>query len=184
MKFLLQGFILYSGLIVFSWAQSSLGDDQERYKAPKVADAVFLHGVTMLDSEKDEYAGNLSAYGVKTILDKPQSPVALEHGRRVLALALHLSPRNRKAVVANFQLSRGLLPKPQISDYSAKVFSRLLVTRGELLYEEGGEKNVLLARAFVSLAAEMDPLNEDAVYKAEMQKIDYEPFNWKLFTGE
>ena len=145
MRSLLQGFILYSGWIVFGWAQSFPSIGEARYIAPKVIEAVFLHGVTMLDSEKEEYASNLSAYAVKVIRDKPQSAKALEDGRRVLALALHLSPRNRKAVVANFQLSKGLTPKPQTGDYSEKVFSRLLVTRGDLLYEEGGEKKCAIS---------------------------------------
>ncbi len=184
MRCYIQGFILIGFMTFPLFAQSPNRESKLTYKVPKVMDALFVQGITMLGSEQDDYASNLTAYGLSFILNESESVSAMEHSRRVLALALHLSPRNKKAVVANYQLSKGYLPKPISCDYSHKVFARLLVTRGQLLSEAGGEKNELLARAFVTLAAEMDPLNEEAVFAAEMNRIDHGKFDWSLLTGE
>lgn len=184
MKLVVQGCILAACLLPpILLAQQPGREAKVQYRAPKLTEAMFLEGVMMLPSEQDDYASNLAAYAVGMILNRSDSVSAMENGRRALALALHLSPRNRKAVVANFQLAKGILPKPIDSDYTPKVFARLLVTRGQLLIEADGDKNKLLAGAFVTLAAEMDPLNEDAVFASELHRIEHGTFDWNIFTG-
>jgi hypothetical protein len=96
----------------------------------------------------------------------------------MLALALHLSPRNKRALVVNFQLSKGLLPEQAEGNYSAQVFARLMLTRGQLLDQQGGAENRKLARYLIQLAAEMDPKNEDAIYASEVQRLDHGAPDW------
>ena len=149
---------------------------------PKVVGSVFTQDLGMLDSERDEYATNLAIFASKTVVAAKASVSSLADARRILALALQLSPRNKRAVVVNFQLSKGLLPEVVESNYSQQVLARLLLTRGQLLAKQGGEENKRLARYFIQLAAEMDPKNEDAVYASEVQRLDHGPVDWALIT--
>jgi hypothetical protein len=152
------------------------------WDAPKVVTSVFSQEVGMLDSERDEYATNLAVYASNSLLAAKASDASLQMARRVLALALQLSPRNKRAVVVNFQLSKGMLPELIESNYSPQVLARLLVTRGQLLDKQGGGENKRLARYFIQLAAEMDPKNEDAVYASEVQRLDHGVPDWSLVT--
>ena len=152
------------------------------WDAPKVVTSVFSQEVGMLDSERDEYATNLAVYASNSLLAAKASDASLLMARRVLALALQLSPRNRRAVVVNFQLSQGMLPELIESNYSPQVRARLLVTGGKLLDKQGGGENKRLARYFIQLAAEMDPKNEDAVYASEVQRLDHGALDWSLVT--
>ncbi len=152
------------------------------WEAPKVGGSVFSHELGMLDAEREEYATNLATVAANRIALAKASPASLAEGRKMLALALQLSPRNRRAVVANFQLSKGVLPEVMESNYSAPVFARLILTRGQLLEKQGGEENQKLARFFIQLSAEMDPKNEDAVYASEIQRLDRGPVDWAEIT--
>ena len=96
------------------------------WESPKVAQSVFTHDLGMLDSEREEYATNLAGLAVNQIVTAKATPAALADGRRMIALALHLSPRNKRALVANFQLSKGVLPDVSETAYSPQVFARLL----------------------------------------------------------
>jgi hypothetical protein len=149
---------------------------------PKVAESAFTRDLGMLDSEREEYATNLAALAANQVASSKASPAAVAEARRMLALALHLSPRNKRALVVNFQLSKGLLPEVSPSDYSAQVFARLLLTRGQLLEKQGGDENKRVARIFVQLAAGMDPKNEDAVYASEIHRLDYGEVDWSALT--
>jgi hypothetical protein len=99
----------------------------------------------------------------------------------LLTLALHLSPRNRQALVLGFQLKKGLLPKEREADYSATVLSRLLLSRARILTKEDDEESKLLARCFVETAAVIDPRNEDAVFEFEIQRLDHGDVDWEQF---
>jgi hypothetical protein len=145
----------------------------------KIGRSVFTQELGMLDAERDDYATNLAIHAAGRITASKGSAASLDSSRRVLALALQLSPRNKRAVVLNFQLARRIMPEPVESNYSPQVFARLLLTRGQLLEKQGGAENTLLARAFILLAATMDPTNEDAVYAAEMHRLDHGAFDWK-----
>lgn len=152
------------------------------WNPPKVMKSVFTADLGMLDSEREDYATNLATVASNHIVAAKASPASLEDGRRMLALALQLSPRNRRAVVLNFQLSKGVLPETTESNYSPQVFARLILTRGQLLAKQGGEENERLARYFIQIAAEMDPKNEEAVYASEMQRLDRGGLDWKGLT--
>lgn len=152
------------------------------WDAPKVVESVFSRDLGMLDSEREEYASNLAALAANAVVSAKATPDSLADARRMLALALNLSPRNKRALVVNFQLSKGLLPEVSQSDYSARVFARLLLTRGELLEKQGGDENRKLAHMFIALAASMDPKNEDAVYASEIHRLDHGDVDWSALT--
>ncbi len=149
---------------------------------PKVVASVFTKDLGMLDSERDDYATNLAAIASNHLAAAKASPASLADARRMLALALQLSPRNKRAVVVNFQLTKGVLPELTESNYSPPVFARLILTRGQLLAKQGGEENHKLARYFFQLAAELDPKNEDAVYASEVQRLDHGALDWSAVT--
>jgi TPR repeat protein len=152
------------------------------WDALKVVTSVFTPDLGMLDSEREEYATNLATVASNHVAAAKASPASLADARRMLALALQLSPRNKRAVVANFQLSKGVLPEITESNYSPPVFARLILTRGQLLEKQGGAENQKLARYFIQLAAELDPKNEDAVYASEVHRLDHGAVDWSAVT--
>jgi len=152
------------------------------YKPPVVGKGLFDEKLVMLDRERGEYATNLASYAANLLNETRASTTAVADARKLLALAMHLSPRNQKALVVNHQLRRGVLPDTTDGVYSAGVFARLLLTRAQLLLREGGVQDRLLARAFIELATEMDPRNEEAVYAFELQRLDHGDFNWERIT--
>ncbi|MGC4017118.1 MAG: hypothetical protein QM755_21790 [Luteolibacter sp.] len=149
---------------------------------PKVGQGMFTNDLGMLDSEREDYATNLASYATNRVIQAKASPASLEEARRLLAVALHLSPRNRKALVTTFQLGKGVMPEAATGDYSPQVLARLLITRGQLLQKQGGTENTQLARIFIELAAGMDPKNEDAVYASETQRLDHGAIDWSAVT--
>jgi hypothetical protein len=149
---------------------------------PKTGAGMFTEQLGMLDREREEYADSLASYASNRVASAKASSAALKDARRLLALALHLSPRNRKSLVLSFQLSRGVLPEALPGDYRPEVLAGLLHTRGQLLKQQGGGQNLLLARIFTELAAEMDPKNDDAVYASELQRLDLGPVDWSQLT--
>ncbi len=142
----------------------------------------FSNALGMLDSERDEYATNLATLASNRVAAAKASSAALAEARRVIGLALQLSPRNKKAVVVNFQLAKGLVPAMSESNYSPQVFARLILTRGQLLEKQEGGENRKLARFFIQLAAELDPQNEDAVYLSEVRRLDHGGLDWAALT--
>jgi len=149
----------------------------------KVTRSIFTRDLGMLDSERDEYATNLSDHAISRIAADKASPAALADARRMLALALNLSPRNKRALVAGFQLAKGVLPEASDGAYSPQAFARLLHARAGLLEKQDGDENRLLARMFIELAAGMDPKNEDAVYASEVQRLDHGEIDWSAVTN-
>jgi hypothetical protein len=152
------------------------------WNPPKTGAGVFTDALGMLDREREEYADSLSGYASNRVAEAKASVASLAEARRLVALALHLSPRNRKALVLNFQLSRGVLPEVVPGDYRPGVLASLLFTRGQVLKQQGGAENSLLARIFLELAAEMDPKNDDAVYASELQRLDQGAVDWDSLT--
>lgn len=149
---------------------------------PKVERSMFTRELGMLDSERDEYATNLAQLAANRVAAEKAAPASLVEARRMLALALHLSPRNKRALVTNFQLGKGVPPEAAEGAYSAQAFARLLFSRGQLLEKQGGEENGKLARLFIQLAAAMDPRNEDAVYASEVHRLDHGETDWSAVT--
>jgi hypothetical protein len=152
------------------------------FKSPVVGSGVFTDKLGMLDKEREEYAINLANYAGNQIAIAKGSAESLSQARRLLALSLHLSSRNRKAVVMCYQLQRGILPEKIEGDYSSEVLARLLLTRGQLLDKQGQEEDVLLGHCFIEIAAEMDPKNEDAVYASEILRMDRKKVSWDFLT--
>jgi hypothetical protein len=152
------------------------------WEPPKVVAGGFTQDLGMLDSERDEYAGNLATYASNSVVVAKASVASLADARRVLGLALQLSPRNKRAVVVTFQLGKGLLPEMIETAYSPPALARLLLTRGQLLEKQAGGENKRLARYFIQLAAEIDPKNEDAVYASEVQRLDHGALDWGWIT--
>ncbi|MGE9270160.1 MAG: hypothetical protein ACQKBU_05090 [Verrucomicrobiales bacterium] len=152
------------------------------WREPRVGAGVFSDDLGMLDREREEYTNNFAVVAVNEIARQKASLESLEKGRRLLALSLHLAARNKRALVANFQLSRGVIPEPVESNYSKEVLARLIFTRAQVLREQGGVEDRLLSRIFVELAAELDPKNEDAVYACELQRLDHGRVDWKFLT--
>ena len=152
------------------------------YKAPVVGAGMFTDRLGMMDKEREEYAINIANYSGNKIVEAKASPESLAQARRLLALSLHLSSRNRKAVVMNYQLEKGILPQKVEGDYSSEVLARLLLTRGQLLIKQPAEEDVLLGRCFIEVAAEMDAHNDDAVYASELLRMDNKKINWSMFT--
>lgn len=152
------------------------------WKEPRIGPGMFSDDLGMLDREREEYAGNLAIHAVNTVAKAKASAASLATARRFLALSLHLAQRNRRAVVANYQLSRGVVPGPIESEYSPEVLARLLYTRAQVLKQQGGGENTLLARYFIEISAELDPRNEDAVYASELQRLDHGRLDWEILT--
>ena len=153
-----------------------------QWSEPKTGAGIFTDELGMLDREREEYANSLAGYASNRVAEAKASAASLAEARRLVALALHLAPRNRKALVLNFQLSRGVLPEAVANDYRPDVLARLLFTRSELLKKQGGTENTLLSKIFIELAAEMDPKNDDAVYASELQRLDQGNVNWTALT--
>jgi hypothetical protein len=157
-------------------------DKKIDYKAPVVGAGIFTDKLGMMDKEREEYAINIANYAGNKVVEAKASAESLAQARRLLALSLHLSSRNRKAVVMNYQLEKGIMPQKVEGDYSSEVLARLLLTRGQLLIKQPAEEDVLLGRCFIEVAAEMDPHNDDAVYASELLRMDNKKINWSMFT--
>lgn len=162
------------------------GDDAVKsfpWNPLKVERGMFTQELGLLDSERDEYATNLATHAAVEVAAEKASRESLTDARRMLGLALHLSPRNKRALVVNFQLSKGIIPEIPQGNYSRQVFARLLLTRGQLLEkQQGSDENKRLARLFIQLAAELDPKNEDAVYASETHRLDQGDVDWAEVT--
>ena len=152
------------------------------YQPPVVEKCLFDDSLSMFDRERVEYATNLATYAAKCVVEKGADAASLEQARRIIGLALHLSPRNRQALVVNFQLKQGVLPEVKKGDYNPRTLSRLLLSRARLLAQGENENGKLLAGCFVELAALIDPRNEDAVYAYEIQRLESGDVDWRLIT--
>jgi len=178
-----QGFLRQAcllGLLVSSLSGQESTPKFE-FEPPVIRESVFKEGLGLVDREREEYASAMATFATNHVFRKQGDKASLDFAKKALALALHLSSRNKRATVTKFQLSKGVLPKQVDPEYSPKALAALFVTRAEVLFEQKGEKNLLLARALIELAVTIDPHNEDAVYAYEVQKIDYGEFKWSPF---
>jgi hypothetical protein len=146
----------------------------------KVEGKAFSRELDMLDSEREEYATSFANFSANRVAAAKASQASLNEARRMISLALHLSPRNKRATILNFQLGQGTLPEPVAVDFSPETLSRLISTRAVILGKQAGEENALVSRMFMQLAAQLDPRNEDAVYASEVQRLDHGPVDWSV----
>ncbi|NWK54332.1 hypothetical protein HW115_01825 [Verrucomicrobiaceae bacterium N1E253] len=182
MNRLWQGLLLLALVLGFAAELEAKDELQGEYKAPTINRRLFGESLSMVNNERDEYASNLAAIAVLHVNENKGSQKSLDYARQLLGLALHLSPRNRKSVVANRQLQASMMPKKVAADYDPEVFARLLLARGQLLEKQEGKANAQLSRYFVALAAMIDPRNEDAIYESEMHRIDHGDLTWSDIT--
>lgn len=174
-------FVLFSSIPMRAQDEQT-GDKKFKWEPLNIRFSQFSPNLVMLNSERNEYAGNLATYAANEISKNGASIESLTRARRILGLALQLSPRNKQAIVTQFQLGKGIVPEKADTDYSPLVLARLLLTRGQLLLQQPEGENTLLARYLISLAAEIDPRNEDAVYASELIRIDHGTPDWKALT--
>lgn len=158
-----------------------IGEEKAKFiwEPLEIRTSIFSQDLGMLGSERDEYATNLVIYAANQIIASDASIASLTQARRILALAMNLSPRNKQALVTQFQLGKGIIPEKATGDYSPAVLARLLLTRGQLLEKQADSENILLAHFFIQLAAEVDPRNEDAVYASELIRLDNGANDWE-----
>jgi hypothetical protein len=182
MNRILQGLLLTILTVVIPVPLLAKDDLQGKYKPPTINRRLFGDELSMINNERDEYATNLAAFAVKTVRARKGDQSSLDTARQLLGLALHLSHRNRKSIIVNRQLKDGILPHDIQADYDSEVFAKLLMARGELLENQAGDTNMLLSRYLIALAALIDPRNEDAIYEAEMRRIDGGDVSWSKMT--
>lgn len=170
------------GCLLLTFASAQSKEQRVEWTPVKVTKSLFPREMGMLDSEREEYADHLVGLAVNRIREAPKADASLVLARRMIALALHLSPRNKRAVVANFQLTKGIVPEAIAADLLPQSFSRLLFTRGQMLEKQGGEANLLLARYLYELATGLDPKNEDAIYLSELRRLELGDVKWAELT--
>lgn len=158
------------------------GEESFDFDPPVVRVPVYGETLSMLEQERADYARNLANYAANNVNENSASKSSLHLARRLLAVALHLSPRSKDPLVVSHQLEQSLIPKVRKMDYTPEVFARLLLSRAELLYKQEDPGERLLARSFIDLAAMIDPRNEDAVYAFQIQVIDHGALDWSEIT--
>ena len=168
-------FVSFISFVSFLPGQAS-GQEQAiklEWRPLKIAKSHFPRSIGMMDGEREDYADNLSGVAIKHLTTNKADKESCDLARRLIALALHLSPRNKQAVVLNFQLGKGEVPEPPETDYQPKTLARLLMKRAQLLQKQEGPGNMELAGYLFNLAMELDPKSEDAIYHSELHRINH-----------
>ena len=155
-----------------------------KYKVVQVEAPKFKAGIHMLEREKDAYAQHLASFAVNQVIEANASQASLTRARHLIALALHLSPRNTDAVTANRLLGKKQFPVQKRNAFNKAVLSTLLFTRGKELGKDNGELNQLLAYTFITLAVELNPRHVGAVFEISRYEEQWGKLDWALFTGE
>lgn len=168
-----------SGLISGEVSASS-----ERYEEVQVESPVFLRGLSMFGREQDEYATNLTAHALIQLQQRGGDVKSWAIARKMIALALNLSPRNDHASAANKKLAQGQWPKRVNPDNESKVFARLLLTRSKILSESGAAKDGMLARYFLELSVVLDPEDGEATRLHNEDVRNNGVLDWALITGD
>ena len=151
---------------------------------PEVKEARFDKStVNLLKVDRDKLASSVAAYVANSGKDGTNGS-DLDTARRLLGVALHLSPRNRDAVIANFQFKKGLPRKKIQPEYSPVTLAEVLQSRAKFLIKNGGDLNVSLAGYMLFVAVQVDSTNETAIYELEMYRKDIGPVNWSSLVGE
>ena len=156
---------------------------EAKYIEPDVKEARFdTGGVNLLKVDRDKLASSVAAYVVNSIKEGADA-AAMETARRLLGFALHLNPRNRDAVIANFQFKKGLPRKKIEPEYSPVTLAEVLQSRATFLIKNGGDLNVVLAGYMLSVAVQVDSTNETAIYELEMYRKDNGEVDWFSLLG-
>ena len=157
---------------------------ETKYTEPEVKEARFDKGtVNLLKVDRDKLASSVAAYVVSSTKESPDG-IALDAARKLLGFALHLSPRNRDAVIANFQFKKGLPRRKIQPEYSPVTLAEVLQSRATFLIKNGGDLNVSLAGYMLSVAVQVDSTNETAIYELEMYRKDIAAIDWSSLVGD
>lgn len=152
------------------------------YKPPKVDTPAFdVKKLGLMEVERQKFATSLAGFVVNEVKVTTNAHKA-ETARKLVGLALHLDKRNRTALVANHQFTRGIAPKKVATDYKKEALSKLFIAQSKSLAKLGGADNVYLSGLLLAAAVEMDPENEDAVYELELHKLDVGEIDWEPIT--
>ena len=154
----------------------------QAYKPPKFdKQAIVLEKIDLMEVERQKFATNLAGYVVNEVKVQENAHRA-EWARKLLGLALQLDRRNRAALVANHQFTKGVEPKKVQTDYKPGSLSKLLIAKSQALAKSAGDENVYLSGLLLAAAVEMDPENEDAVFQLELYKLDVGAIDWEPIT--
>ena len=157
---------------------------EAKYTEPEVKEARFDKStVNLLKVDRDKLASSVAAYVVSSTKESPDG-IALDAARKLLGFALHLSPRNRDAVIANFQFKKGLPRRKIQPEYSPVTLAEVLQSRATFLIKNGGDLNVSLAGYMLSVAVQVDSTNETAIYELEMYRKDIGAIDWSSLVGD
>ena len=148
----------------------------EAFVRPRIDAALFTHEHTaLLAPECGRIATWLARHAAATLTDRVLAgdAAAIEEGRRLLALALHLEPGNAAAVQTGLRWTDGKRPELPPPAENLRVFSDFLVSAAARTPTGSGtavlERHALLGRFLVAIAADADPDNSGAVAAAERQ---------------
>lgn len=172
-----------------AWGGNAEGAGRVVFAKPVVGRALFSHEETaLLQVECERVAGWLArrAAADLTLGVLGGSGEAVERGRRMLALAMHLDPANALVARVADRWVDGKDPELSGPDENLRVFTDFLVRVSErkAANPEAAGRQALLARFLVRLAADVDPGNEEAVYRSERQDREGQGPPWKsLLAG-
>jgi len=165
-------------------ASSVFGADKgAKYYEPIVTKPLFVvDDIAILAVDRDKLATNIATFVANSI--KPGGNAdEIDTAARLIGLALHLDPRNRMAVVVNFQLKKGLAPRKVEAEYSPVTLAGLLQRKAEFIHKQGGDLNEMLAGFMLAAAVEIDPRNETAIYQLEMYRKAVAEIDWTPIVG-
>jgi hypothetical protein len=152
----------------------------QRYESPNLKEKVFdIAKISLTGAERVELADELAAFA----RNGHMAEVAhMRMARRCLGLALRLDPVNKKATVADLQMSRGQEVTGVHTKFPGIAFAGYLVKAADKL--KHGSDDVTLRTYLITMASEIDARNEDAIYATAMMKRHGLGADWvKLLDG-
>ena len=167
------------GILIFLGLQVTLlGVYQEPNLQVKIFDP---QKISLNEKEKEQVASTLAS--LVTSRSDPLSKEALLCSK-ALALALRLAPNHKTAVVANFQLARGLKPALPKEIPTETQLSATLYTFSQQLRAKEKEQDLRLANYLLDLVVEIDPRNEAAIVEREKAKKQNFWIDWSEVVDE
>ncbi|MBX7158380.1 MAG: hypothetical protein K1X66_08360 [Verrucomicrobiae bacterium] len=164
--------------ICFSVTLSSWG----AYQEPNLNREIFdLSKISLNEKEKDQTAATLT----QAAISRPD-PVGKDavFCSKIFAIALRLAPNYEAAVVANYQLTRGLKPKSPEKLLNGSELATALYVTSQQLRKSGTENDDKLANYLLDLVVEMDPRNESAIVEREKLKRSVSWIDWSEVVDE
>ncbi len=157
--------------LILTWLPLGVAGEP-RFRKLEIESAQFTHEqVGLLQLELEKVANFLSIYVYQTYAREIAEGKAESRlrARRWLSLAMHVDPHNLAAQRINEMLAAGVAESLE-SDLpqTPKLFVGELLRLIKLLQARAESNAGRLAGFLALVAADLDPLNEDAVYAAEI----------------